>query len=68
MSKGSSNNRPLNQVLKKNQLNSGRSRGTMNSTTLRQDGNGSNPGRFIVKKAMSPTNENFSMNHHNLNI
>ena len=40
----------------------------MNSTTLRQDGNGSNPGRFIVKKAMSPGNENFSMNHHNLNI
>jgi hypothetical protein len=47
------NNRNLDQMIKKSTINSGRARG-MNSTTLRHEGNGSNAGRLILKKAISP--------------
>lgn len=47
------NNRNLDSMIKKTSINSGRARG-MNSTTLRQEGNGSNAGRVILKKAISP--------------
>ena len=54
---GASNNR-INHVIKKHSINSGRTRGQMNSTTLRQDSNGStNAGRMIIKKTVSPSNE-----------
>ena len=42
----------LDSMIKKQTINSGRARGHMNSTTLRQDG--SNNGRMMIKKAMSP--------------
>jgi len=57
MIQGGSNNR-INQVIKKHSINSGRTRGHMNSTTLRQEGNGSsNAARMIIKKTVSPTND-----------
>jgi len=42
-------------MIKKHSINSGRARGQMNSTTLRQEGN--NGGRLIIKKTISPHNE-----------
>ena len=52
-------------MIKKQALNSGRGRGQMNSTTLRQEANGSNAGgRILIKKTVSPTNESsFNINN-----
>lgn len=60
MIEGGNNNR-INQVIKKHSINSGRARGQMNSTTLRQEANGSsNAARMIIKKTVSPTNESMT--------
>jgi hypothetical protein len=42
-------------MIKKNSINSGRAR-VVNSTTIRQESNGSTAGRLIVKKTVSPSN------------
>jgi len=60
----SNNNRAmLDSMIKKQTINSGRNRGHMNSTTLRQDGN--NNGRMMIKKAMSPV---IDTNPRNMNV
>mmetsp|Transcript_21850 Transcript_21850/g.33853 ORF Transcript_21850/g.33853 Transcript_21850/m.33853 type:complete len:93 (-) Transcript_21850:2273-2551(-) len=48
-------NRVLDNMIQNHSINSGRARGQMNNTTLRQDG--SNAGRLIIKKTISPHNE-----------
>ena len=52
-------------MIKKQALNSGRGRGQMNSTTLRQEANGSNAGgRILIKKTVSPANDSsFNINN-----
>jgi hypothetical protein len=57
-------NRMLNQVIKKHSINSGRTRGQMNSTTLRQEGANAG-GRMIIKKTVSPSNESFNAQQSN---
>jgi len=52
---GSNNRNMLESMIKKNNINSGRVRGQINSTTIRQDNNTSNNGgRIFIKKALSP--------------
>jgi len=57
-------NRMLNQVIKIHSINSGRTRGQMNSTTLRQEGANAG-GRMIIKKTVSPSNESFNAQQSN---
>lgn len=58
MIQGASTNSRINQVIKKHSINSGRTRGQINSTTLRQEANGSsNAARMIIKKTVSPSND-----------
>jgi|APSaa5957512535_1039671.scaffolds.fasta_scaffold23114_1 hypothetical protein len=44
----------LDNMIKKQTINSGRVRGQMNSTQIRQDGNARH-GALVIKKTMSPT-------------
>lgn len=47
------NRQMLDSMIKKNSINSGRTRVQMNSTTIREN-NASNGGRLIIKKTISP--------------
>ena len=42
-------------MIRKNTINSGRTRGNINSTTIRTDNSQSNGGRLYIKKNLSPS-------------
>jgi hypothetical protein len=52
----------LDQMIRKNTINSGRTRGNINSTTIRTDNSQSNGGRLYIKKNLSPSYDPQSQN------
>jgi hypothetical protein len=52
----------LDQMIRKNTINSGRTRGNINSTTIRTDNSQTNNGRLYIKKNLSPTYESQTQN------